>query len=232
MAGKPGKRIVLTGVSRGLGRAMAEGFIAAGHTVCGCARSAEAVAQLQQQFGAPHRWHVVDVASDDQVRDWAAAVLADGPAPDILVNSAATINRNARLWEVPAREFDRVLATNVSGVVNVIRHFAPAMVRRGRGVIVNFSSYWGRSGAAEVAPYCASKWAIEGLTQALAEELPQGMAAVAMNPGIINTSMLQSCFDESAQSYIAPEAWAQAAVPYILQFTARHNGQSLTVPGQ
>ncbi len=60
-------------------------------------------------------------------------------------------------------------------------------------MIVNFSSYWGRSGAAEVAPYCASKWAIEGLTAALAEELPKGMAAVALNPGVIYTEMLESC---------------------------------------
>jgi len=62
----------------------------------------------------------------------------------------------------------------------------PAMVRRGQGVIVNFSSGWGRSTDAGVAPYCATKWAIEGLTQALAQELPPGMAAVPLNPGIIN----------------------------------------------
>ena len=75
------------------------------------------------------------------------------------------------------------------------------VVARRRGVIVNFSSGWGRSTAPEVAPYCATKWAIEGLTQALAEELPAGMAAVPLNPGIINTEMLQSCFGAGAAGY-------------------------------
>jgi NADP-dependent 3-hydroxy acid dehydrogenase YdfG len=61
-----------------------------------------------------------------------------------------------------------LIDVNIKGVANVIRYFVPAMIERGSGVIVNFSSYWGRSTAAEVAPYCATKWAIEGLTRALA----------------------------------------------------------------
>ena len=83
---------------------------------------------------------------------------------------------------------------NIKGTVNVIRHFVPAMVERRRGVIVNFSSGWGRSTRAEVAPYCATKWAIEGFTQALAQELPPGMAAVPLNPGIINTEHVAKLF--------------------------------------
>lgn len=226
------KRIVLTGVSRGLGRAMCEGFIAAGHVVLGCARSAEAIAALGKRFTPPHRFDAVDASCDEEVRAWAAAVLAEGPAPDILVNNAAVINRNARLWDVPAEDFSRVIDVNVKGVVNVIRHFVPAMVARGQGVIVNFSSYWGRSGSAEVAPYCAAKWAVEGLTAALAEELPAGMAAVPLNPGVIDTDMLRSCFGNSAGSYLGPSQWAKQAVPFILSLGREHNGRPLTVPGQ
>ncbi len=226
------KRIVLTGFSRGLGRAMCEGFIAAGHVVMGCARSAEAVAELGRRFGPPHRFDAVDVSCEGDVRAWAGAVLAEGPAPDILVNNAATINPNARLWDVPADAFARVIDVNVKGVVHVIRHFLPAMVARRRGIVVNFSSYWGRSGSAEVAPYCASKWAIEGLTAALAEELPDGMAAVPLNPGVIDTDMLRSCFGESAGNYLDPDQWAEQAVPFILSLGPKHNGQPLTVPGQ
>lgn len=225
-------RIVLTGVSRGLGRAMAEGFIAAGHVLVGCARSAEAIGALRKRFGPPHRFDVVDVSRDEEVGTWAAAVLADGPAPDLLINNAAVINPNARLWEVPAEEFSRVIDVNIKGVFSVIRHFVPAMVARGRGVIVNFSSYWGRSVASEVAPYCATKWAIEGLTAALAEELPSGMAAVPVNPGVIDTEMLRSCFGDSAGSYLGPTQWAEAAVPFLLSLGPKHNGRQLTVPGQ
>jgi len=226
------KRIVLTGASRGLGRAMAEGFLAAGHVLLGCARSAEAIAGLRKRFGPPHRFAVVDVSRDEEVRAWAAAVLAAGPAPDLLINNAAIINPNARLWDVPAKDFSRVTDVNIKGVANVLRHFVPAMVARRKGVIVNFSSYWGRSVAPEVAPYCATKWAIEGLTAALAEELPAGMAAVPLNPGVIDTDMLRSCFGESAGSYLGPTQWAQEAVPFILSLGPEHNGRQLTVPGQ
>lgn len=58
-----------------------------------------------------------------------------------------------------------------------------------------------------MAPYCASKWAVEGLTRSVAKELPDGMAIVALNPGVINTDMLVSCFGNSAALYQAPEAW-------------------------
>jgi NAD(P)-dependent dehydrogenase (short-subunit alcohol dehydrogenase family) len=95
---------------------------------------------------------------------------------------------------------------------------------------VNFSSGWGRSTDAEVAPYCASKWAIEGLTLALAQELPPQMAAVPLNPGIINTRMLQSCFGESAASYKTASAWACGAVPFLLQLGPKDNGRQLEVP--
>lgn len=225
------RRIVLSGVSRGLGRALVEGFIAAGHTVFGCARSQKALEELAARFGPPHRFDAVDVACDRAVAAWARCVLEQG-VPDLIVNNAAVINRNAPLWKVPAEEFAMVMRVNVEGVANVLRHFLPAMVARRQGVIVNFSSYWGRSGAAEVAPYCAAKWAIEGLTAALAEELPKGMAAVALNPGVIYTEMLESCLGAEARNYLQPHEWAQSAVPFILSLGPEHNGQALTVPGQ
>lgn len=210
---------------------MAEAFIAAGHTVFGCARSQKALDELAARFGEPHRFEAVDVTCEAAVAAWARRVLAGG-APDLLINNASVINRNAPLWEVPAEEFAQVMRVNVEGVATVLRHFLPAMVARRRGVIVNLSSYWGRSGAAEVAPYCASKWAIEGLTAALAQELPQGMAAVALNPGVIHTEMLESCLGAEARNYLPPHQWAQAAVPFILSLSPQHNGQALTVPGQ
>jgi len=140
------------------------------------------------------------------------------------------INRNAPLWEIEAEEFSKVLDVNIGGTVSVIRHFAPAMIASGSGVIVNFSSGWGRSTDAQVAPYCASKWAIEGLTQSLAQELPSGIAAVALNPGIINTDMLQSCFGGSASSYPSPAAWAKKAVPFLLALGPKDNGHPLDAP--
>jgi NAD(P)-dependent dehydrogenase (short-subunit alcohol dehydrogenase family) len=223
------KTILITGVSRGLGHAMAEEFIRLGHIVIGCGRSEKNIAQLQKQFPAPNDFAVVDVSSDEQVAAWAKRVLKSHAVPDLLLNNAALINRNAPLWEVPAPEFSDVIDVNIKGVTNVIRHFVPAMIQQGRGVIVNFSSGWGRSTDAEVAPYCATKWAIEGLTQSLAQELPPDMTAVPLNPGIINTDMLQSCFAGGANHYPTPKEWAKTAVPYLLKINAADNGRQLTV---
>ncbi len=225
------RRVLITGVSRGLGRAMALGMRERGHTVIGCSRDQAAVARLVEEFGGPHSFAVVDVADDRAVANWAQRVLAEVGPPDLLINNAALINRNAPLWEVPAEELDRVVQVNVCGVTNVLRHFLPAMIEAGRGVAVNLSSGWGRSTSPEVAPYCATKWAVEGLTQALASELPRGLAAIALNPGVINTEMLVSCYGEGASDYPDPQEWAERAVPYLLGLGPGENGQALTVPG-
>jgi NAD(P)-dependent dehydrogenase (short-subunit alcohol dehydrogenase family) len=224
------KRIALTGVSRGLGLAMAAGFIEAGHTVWGCARSEPKVAELAKRWGPPHHFTAVDVADDDQVRRWAEGARKQLGGIDLLVNNAAIINRNAPLWEISAREMSEIVNINIGGVVNCIRHFVPAMIAQGHGVIVNFSSGWGRSVSPEVAPYCATKWAIEGLSQALAEELPEPLAAAAFNPGVIDTDMLRSTWGDSAGSYTDPEAWARRAVPFLLRIGRKDNGKPLKVP--
>ncbi len=223
--------VLITGVTRGLGRAMVDEFIRLGHTVLGCGRSEHVIERLCRQFGPPHDFAVVDVASDDQVKAWASRLLGSSDPPDLVLNNAGVINQNARLWEVPEQEFSQVIDVNIKGVANVIRHFLPAMVKRKRGVVVNFSSGWGRSTDAEVAPYCATKWAVEGLTQAFAQELPAGMAAVAINPGIINTEMLRSCFGGSASGYPTPAEWAKSAVPFLLKLGPSDNGKQLTAPG-
>lgn len=230
MATTSPRRIVLTGVTRGLGRAMAERFIELGHTVFGCGRSSDELDRLGRRYGSPHDFAAVHVSRREQVQAWAERLLAEHEAPDLLLNNAAIINANAPLWQVPADEFDRLIDINIIGVANVLRSFVPAMIARGRGVIVNFSSGWGRSTSPEVAPYCASKFAIEGLTQALAQELPDGLAAIPLNPGIIDTQMLRSCFGAEAEQYPSAVEWAKRAVPFILKLNRGDNGQSLSVP--
>jgi NAD(P)-dependent dehydrogenase (short-subunit alcohol dehydrogenase family) len=227
-----GRVVLITGVTRGLGRALAEGLAAAGHRVIGCGRTAAALRHLRSALGHPHDLAELDVTHDLAVKAWADRVLAEHGPPDLLINNAALINRSATLWEVPAAEFDRVIDVNIKGVANVIRHFAPAMIARGLGVIANLSSGWGRSTSPEVAPYCATKWAIEGLTRALAQELPEGLAAVAVNPGIIDTDMLRSCFGESSSGYPDPSEWARSAVPFFLGLGPADNGKPMTVPGR
>lgn len=224
-------KILITGVTRGLGRALAEWYMTAGHTVIGCGRSAEQILELRFAHGEPHRFDIVNVAEASKVDVWYETVSATHGAPDLLINNAALMNAPAPLWKVPADEFKRLIDVNVTGTANVIRAFVPEMVERGTGVIVNLSSGWGRSVSPEVAPYCASKWAIEGLTKALAEELPDGMAAVPLNPGVIDTEMLRQAFGESAAGHAKAEDWAKIAAPFILELGPKDNGRSISVPG-
>ncbi len=210
---------------------MAEAFIAKGHTVLGCGTNPRLLDGLRSAFGPPHDFQAIDVADSSSVAGWASALAVSHDPPDILINNAAVGLEPKPLWKIPERDFARVLDVNVKGTTNMIRAFLPAMLKARRGLIVNISSGWGRSTDANVAPYCATKWAIEGLTQAFAQELPAGMAAVALNPGIINTDMLRQCFGESATGYPKPKRWAEDAVPFILGLGPSHNGQSLAVPG-
>jgi NAD(P)-dependent dehydrogenase (short-subunit alcohol dehydrogenase family) len=222
--------IVITGCTRGLGRALATRYAAQGHRIAGCGRSAGAIAELAAALGPLHSVEQVDVADDFAVKVWAENVLASQGVPDLLLNNAALINRRAKLWLVPAEEFSDVIDVNIKGVVNVLRHFLPAMVARGNGVICNLSSGWGQFSAPDVGPYCATKFAIEGLTGSLAQELPPGMAAIPLSPGIIHTEMLDTAFGERADEFWTAETWVDIAAPFILGLGPEHNGKALRVP--
>jgi len=225
------KIVLITGCTRGLGRAMVDGFIARGDTVIGGGRSSEAIVELQEEYGEPHLFLELDVTDDTSVEDFCEEAVETVGVPNLILNNAGVINQNAPLWEVDDDEFTEVVRVNLCGTVSVIRHIVPYMIDAGsEGVIVNFSSSWGHSTSPEVAPYCATKWAIEGLTKALAQELPSHLGAVALNPGIINTSMLWSCFGPSASNYPKPDEWARTAVPFLANLAAHDNGKSLTAP--
>lgn len=225
------RKIVLTGCSQGLGLALLDQFVKAGHTVAGCSRSAGRMRKLQDAYGGPHFFAAVDVSQDVEVAAWSASVIENIGVPDLVINNAAIINNPANLWDTPIAEFQQLIDINIVGVHCVIRHLVPKMIERGSGVIVNLSSGWGRSVSAEVAPYCASKWAIEGLTKALAEELPNGLAAVPLSPGVIDTDMLRQAWGDGAAQFRTPAEWAVDAAPYILKLGVKDNGQSLTTPG-
>ncbi|CAI8615848.1 unnamed protein product [Vicia faba] len=229
------RSVLITGVSKGLGRALAIELANRGHTIIGCSRAQEKLDSLESLLTPNNNQHLflnADVTCNNSVAEMARIVMEkNGGPPDMIVNGAGTINTNKKMWEVPAEEFDLVMDTNLKGSANVLRHFIPVMLKKneGEGIIVNMSSGWGRSGAALVAPYCASKWAIEGLTKSVAKELPQGMAVVALNPGVINTDMLASCFGASASMYQSPQLWALKAATMILNLTPADNGASLSV---
>lgn len=209
---------------------MVKEFAAAGWVVAGCARDHEAISQLRGAFPAPHFFQAADVADEEDVMNFCAEVMERHGAPDLLLNNAAIINYSNPIWEISAREFNRVIDVNIKGTASMIRHLIQPMMERGSGVIVNFSSGWGRVTAPEVAPYCATKYAIEGLSQAIAQETGGKVAVIPLNPGIIDTDMLRSCFGGDAESYRSAEEWAKSAVPFLIKLGPKDNGRPLTAP--
>ncbi|WP_369903567.1 SDR family oxidoreductase [Bacillus manliponensis] len=225
------KLVVITGVTQGLGRALIDRFTELGWTVIGCGRSAEKGKQLQSEFHNKHNFQVIDVSDTKAVDSWGKYILKQYGAPQLLINNASIVNQNAPLWMISAEEFEGVMDINVNGVVNVIRTYVPAMIEKKRGTIINISSSWGRAGEAELAPYCASKFAVEGLTQSLALELPEELTVVSLDPGGgINTPMLHACAPEYIASSPTAEDWSHVAIQYILSITRKDHGKALTCP--
>lgn len=228
---KLARTVVITGCTRGLGRAMIPLFVDAGWRVVGCGRNADQIADLGRQWTAPHIFSTCDVSREDDVAAFCAAILGKAGPPDLVLNNAAIINPNAPLWETSAEDFSRIIDINVKGPAAMMRHLLPAMLKRGGGVIVNFSSGWGRCTAADVAPYCATKYAIEGLSMATAQDTGGKVAVIPMNPGIIDTDMLRSTFGGEAGGFPDANDWARRAVPFFIKLGPKDNGKQMTVPG-
>lgn len=222
--------IVITGVTRGCGRALTDWFINNGDTVIGCGRSESAIRELTKNYTAPHLFGVVDVTSPEEVNAWAEHVVSENGAPDILINNAAFLHKPNPFGDIPVDDIRHTIDINVMGVANVCHAYLPFMVKQKKGIIITFSSRAGLKGLKNLTPYCASKWAIEGMMKSLARELPEGMAAIPLNPTDINTEMLRTCNAEYAHTMPAASEWVKIAAPFILSLNHKHNGQSVTVP--
>jgi len=224
------KLITITGVSRGLGEALTLKFIELGFIVTGCATNKNKIQALKKLTGLSENFDIVDVSDPVRMERWGSHILKEFGVPEILINNAAVINHPAKIWEIQQSEFSRLIDINIKGVYNSINTFVPHMVKKKKGLIINISSGWGRYAGRNFAPYCASKFAIEGLTKSLAEELPAGLIAIPLSPGVIDTDMLRkSLGDSTSSTYQDAEQWAEKAVPYILNITAADNGKSLSL---
>ncbi|HET7262979.1 MAG TPA: SDR family NAD(P)-dependent oxidoreductase [Casimicrobiaceae bacterium] len=198
-SGLAGKSVLVTGGSRGIGRAIVETFAGEGARVAFFYRGNDEAAQevVQSMHAAGHHVHAERV----DVRDSAACVqavekLADETGRiDVLINNAGVIRDNP-LTALTDDDVATVLDTNVGGVFNTTRAVAPYMVMQRAGAIVNLSSVAGSKGGRGQTNYAASKGAIEAFTRALAVELaPRKIRVNAVAPGVIDTEMSQAVRD-------------------------------------
>ena len=224
--------VLITGVTSGIGLALAKELSNRGHNIIGCGRDISKLNQLKLPEPHNHLLSQIDVSNDSMVKQWANEVYKKYDKLDIIINNAGTKSPLLPTWEISTDDFEQVIQTNVLGIVSVIRYFVPEMVKNKKGIICNMTSEWGKYADAYVSSYCASKFAVEGLTQSLAKELPNGMAAVALNPFFVRTNLLESCkglfLPGEYELSITPDEWAKFSVPKILAIDRTHNGKHIT----
>lgn len=184
---------VITGGSRGLGRAIAEAFAASGATVALATRVGSAgdeVADDLRRAGGTAAAFVADVRNEASVRDATARIIAKYGQIDVLVNAAGISPIFKRAELIEPVEWDDVLATNLRGTFLFCRSVGREMLSRGRGSIVNLSSVGGSVGLPRLAAYCASKGGVEALTKTLALEWAEkGVRVNALAPAFVRTDM-------------------------------------------
>jgi 3-oxoacyl-[acyl-carrier protein] reductase len=185
---------VVTGPSRGIGRATALALARRGLSVALLGHPGDrldATLAEVRALGAAALAIPCDVSCEEQVARAAAETLASLGAPRVVVNNAGVVRRGPRVHETAPADWDAVLAVNLRGPFLVARAFLPAMLAAGRGRIVQVASISSTLPCPGYASYAASKWGLVGLSKSLAEELRgTGLQTVAVLPGSVDTDML------------------------------------------
>ncbi|MBI3961639.1 MAG: SDR family oxidoreductase [Deinococcus sp.] len=178
---------LITGAGTGIGRTLALRFAQEGAHVAVNGLQVEPLEQVAAQVRVMGRQALLapaDVSSPAAVKEMMRQVLQAFGQVDILVNNAANFGPTAPVWEVPVEQWDTVLAVNLRGALLCTQGVLPGMIQRHSGVILNMSSVAGKIGYPLRSPYCASKWALIGLTRTMALELgPYNIRVNALCPG-------------------------------------------------
>lgn len=200
------KTVLITGASRGIGRAAAHRFAAAGFTVIANYKSnehaAEEVRQELDGMGADCMFIRADVSRPEEVHAMTERIYSECGGVDVLVNNAGVALPQGLFTDFSDKDCRMIFDTDVMGVMNCCRELVPHFVKVHRGKIINISSVWGvRGGSCEVI-YSAAKAAVIGFTRALAAELaPSGINVNCVAPGMIDTDMNAHLSEEDMKSF-------------------------------
>ncbi len=192
-----GKRALVTGAGRGIGLAAAMALARSGAQVTLCARSTNDIESAAEAI-AGHEGSAETLALDVTDRGAVERAIREREPHDILINNAGT-NRPAPFLDVSVEDFDHMVDLNLRAAFFVAQSFCRRLVGAGRkGAVVNLSSQMGHVGSARRSVYCATKWAMEGFTRAMAIELgPVGIRVNTLCPTFIETPMTRSFFEDS-----------------------------------
>ena len=201
------QQALITGGVRGIGLATARLFARKGYAVALCYSADEESAARAREEG--FRVVRADVSDEEQVR----ALFGEIGGVDVLVNNAG-ISLVRQIQDTSLAEWDRVFAVNTAGAFLCAKYALPAMLKRGRGCIVNVSSVWGKAGASCEAAYAASKAAVIGFTKASAKELaPAGIRVNCVSCGFIDTEMNARLTPEERADFLRGVPLGRAASP-------------------
>ncbi len=188
-----GRTILVSGGSRGLGKALAQRFAREGAKLALCAKdrdTLELVAKELQEIGTDVVWHACDIGNSAQVDDFVSLVLEKFGYIDVLVNNASAAAPLKDIANYSTREWDDVVRVNVNGLFYLTRAVVPSMIERKAGTIINVSSSVGRAPRAKWGAYSVTKYAMEAFTQILTTELrPYNISINSVNPGALATDM-------------------------------------------
>lgn len=193
-----GRTALITGGGQGLGAAIARALHAEGAEVVLTGRRSDVLEERCRELGDRARWHQCDVAAPESVAALATALAGDEIS--VVINNEGIAGPVAPLTEISTEEWDEVFDVNVRGVFLVCRAFLPAMVRRGRGDVINLASVSGKRPLIRRTPYCASKMAVIGLTSTLAFEVgPAGVNVNSLSPGPVDGPRMDRNFRLEAE---------------------------------
>lgn len=205
------KTAVVTGASRGIGRALVQSFVKEGYEVWALARAAEALEALAKESGGKVRPLAIDVADESAVLEACKKILQVG-TPRVLVNNAG-ITVSAPLNKTSTQDFQKVMAVNVTAPFLFSRELMPAMAAAGGGRVINIGSIAATRGIKYTSAYCASKHALMGLTRSLASEWARKNITVnIVNPGWVETDMFSNAKAAISKTTGRSEQEAHAAL--------------------
>lgn len=230
--------VLVTGGSRGIGRAVCLAFAKAGYDVAFCyskdRAGAEQTCCMIESAGAGAQPFLCDVSDESAVREMFSSVYG----LEVLVNNAGRAHF-AQIQDTPLSAWNEVFSVNAGGAFLCTREAVPKFLKRGGGCIVNISSLWGETGASCEAAYSASKAALIGFTKAAAKELaPSGIRVNCVSAGMIATDMNARFTEEERAAFVASQPLAREGYPEEVAaaalFLARHKyitGEVLRVNG-
>lgn len=237
-----GKKAIVTGGSRGIGKAIVEKLASEGADVAFLYVSNESAAmetlQEASKSGSKVKYYQCDVSVLEEVSKTVKAILGDFGDIDILVNNAGVI-KDKVVYSMTEQEYDAVLDTNLKGAFNMIKACYYTFIHNRKGKIINISSVTGIGGNAGQANYAAAKAGMIGLTKAVAKELgPRNVCCNAVAPGVINTSMIEGLdLDEKYKETISlrrigtPEEVANVVLFFASEESNYVTGQVIKVDG-